>query len=113
MSDDRDVAAIATLLADECTRTILTATTTEPMSADALSERCDVSTQTIYRRLNELGEHDLIAERLRVDADGHHYKVYSATLDRVAISLTDEGFDCRLTRRERMADRFTQFVKEM
>ncbi|PSQ22941.1 transcriptional regulator [Halobacteriales archaeon QS_8_65_32] len=83
MSDDRDVAAIATLLADECTR------------------------------LDEFGEHDLIVERLQLDADGHHYKVYSATLDRVAISLTDEGFDCRLTRRERMADRFTQFVEEM
>lgn len=113
MSDDRDVAAVAALIADECARTILTATTTEPMSAEALSERCDVSTPTVYRRLETLEEYDLVSERTQLAADGHHYSVYFATLDRVAIDLTDEGFSLQVTRRERMADRFTQFVEEM
>lgn len=112
-TDERDVAAITTLLADECARTILAETATEPMSADALSERCDVSPQTVYRRLDDLKEHDLVTEQTQLDADGHHRKVYSATLDQVVVDLSTDGFELQLTRRERMADQFTQFIEEM
>jgi predicted transcriptional regulator len=111
--DDRDVASIAGLLADECARTILHETSTEPMSAETLTERCDVSPQTVYRRLDELEEHDLVTEQTQVDTDGHHYKVYAATLDRISVDLTSNGFELQVTRRERMADQFTQFIEDM
>lgn len=110
---DEEVRAIATLLADECAQTILTETVTEPMSADELSDVCDVSPQTVYRRLDALVEHDLVEETLRPDADGHHYSVYSATLDRVVVDLTPDGFELSLSRRDRMAARFTRFVDEV
>lgn len=112
-SDDNDVAAITALLADECVRTILLETITEPMSAETLSERCDVSPQTVYRRLDDLEEHDLVTEQTRLDSAGHHHKVYAATLDRLVVDLTVDGFELQLTRRERMADRFTQFIEDM
>lgn len=111
--DDHDVAAISALLADECARTILLETMTEPMSAEALSEQCDVSPQTVYRRLDELNKHDLIAEQTQPDTAGHHHKVYAATLDRLVVDLTADGFELQITRRERMADRLTQFVEDM
>jgi len=113
VSESRDVATVAALLADECARTILTETAKEPMSAEVLSERANVSTPTIYRRLSDLREHDLVTEQTRLDAGGHHYKVYAATLDRVIVDLTDDGFELQITRRERMADRFTQFIEGM
>lgn len=113
MDDDRDVAAITALLADECARTILAETTTQPLSAEELSERCDVSPPTVYRRLHELDEHNLVSEQTRLDAEGHHYKVYTATLDRIVVELTEDGFALRLIRRERMADRFTKFIEDM
>lgn len=111
--DDHDVAAITALLADECARTILLETMTESLSAEALSGRCDVSPQTIYRRLDDLEEHGLVSEQTQVDTAGHHYKVYAATLDRVVVDLTTDGFELQLTRRERMADQFTQFIEDM
>lgn len=110
---DRDIATIAPLLADDAARAILEATATEARSAEELAEHCGVSTPTIYRRLEELREADLVDERTEPDADGHHYTVYRATLDTAVVELTEEGFDVRLTRRDRMADRFTKFVEDI
>lgn len=111
--DDHDVGAVAGLLADECAQRILLETMTESLSAETLSERCDVSPQTIYRRLNDLEEHGLVSEQTQVDTAGHHYKVYAATLDRVVVDLTTDGFELQITRHERMADQFTQFIEDM
>lgn len=113
MDDDRDVAAVASLLADDCARTILEETAAQPLSAEELADRCDVSPPTVYRRLDDLRENDLVSERTRPDEDGHHYKVYAAALDRVVVDLSEEGFALRLARRERMADRFTKFIEDM
>lgn len=110
---DENVREIGALLADETTQQILIETTTEPMSANELSDACDVSPQTIYRRLENLNEYDMIAEEVKLGDSGHHYKVYTATLDSVVIKLTSEGFDLDLSLRERMAARFTQFIDEV
>lgn len=112
-SVDDDLSAIASLLADDCAQTILIETTTGPLSADELSEICDVSSQTVYRRLETLEEHDLVAEEGQPDAEGHHYTVYTATFDRAVIDLTPDGLELSVSRRNRMADRFTRFVKEV
>lgn len=110
---DEDLSAIVSLLADDCTRTILIETTTKPLSAEELSERCDVSPQTIYRRLETLRNQDLVTEVVRPEAGGHHYKVYTATFDRAVINLTPNGLELSVSRRDRMADRFIQFIDEV
>jgi len=107
---NEDIREIGALLADECAQTILIETRTKPMSAAELSERCDVSPQTIYRRIEDLTAHDLLDERLEIDDDGHHYKVYVAALDRISIRLTADGLELELSLRDRMASRFTEFV---
>jgi predicted ArsR family transcriptional regulator len=109
--DEDSVATVAELLADDVARGILEATTTEAMAADALAEHCGVSTPTVYRRLERLRDHDLVVARTEPDADGHHYEVYRARLDRVIVDLTDDGFRLRLRHRDRMADRLTRFVE--
>ncbi|WP_220132798.1 ArsR/SmtB family transcription factor [Halorhabdus salina] len=111
VDDERDVATVTALLADNVVRAILEACLEEPHAAERLSERCDVSESTVYRRLEELEALDLVAARMEPDDDGHHYKVYVATLDRIVVDLTDDGFTVRITRRQRMADRFTEFVE--
>lgn len=83
------------------------------MSANDLVERCDASGPTVYRRLSDLQEHDFLIEQTHPDAEGHHYKVYQANLDRVTINLTDEGFEVTVKRAETMANRFTQLIEEM
>lgn len=106
-----DVAALGSLLADDCARTILEATAREPQSADALAQQCDASKTTVYRRLEDLEEHDLVEVRRHPDEEGHHFKVYAARLDRAVVTLTQNGLDVSLSRRERMTERFTRFIE--
>lgn len=103
--------AIARLLEDDCARTILASTLNESMSATELTETCSASRATVYRRLDDLAERGLVAERTVPDSDGHHRTVYRATLDHVRIDLTEDGLEVTVTKREPAPDRFTNFVE--
>ena len=118
MSEQADIAGVAELLEDETARRILLEARSQPMSADTLSERCGVSPSTVYRRIDDLREYDLLVERTQPDEDGHHYQVFVATLDQVVIDVTDDGFEVELQQRdpvidEGVVDRFTRIVEEM
>jgi DNA-binding transcriptional ArsR family regulator len=114
VSAEPDVEAVAGLLEDETARTILTATSQQPMSASELEAHCDASGPTIYRRLERLRDHDLVVERTRPDpAGGHHSKVYVPNLRRVTVELRDGRFEVEVSRREDMADRFTRLIEGM
>lgn len=114
MSEDCAIEDVAALLEDETARTILTATSLEPMSATTLSERCDVSEPTIYRRLEDLRECNLIEERTRPDpAGGHHHQVYAPRLRRVTVDLDDGELTLDVQREQDMADRFTDLIEGM
>jgi predicted transcriptional regulator len=113
MTEEMDVATLGSLLADDCARTILKATAQEPRSAAALEERCEASKTTVYRRLDALESHALLEVKQRPDERGHHHKVYAASLDEAVITLTDDGMECRLSRRDRMARRLTEFIEEL
>lgn len=111
---ETDTAAIAAVLDDEYAREILAATSREPMSANTLSETCDASPQTIYRRVEELKRHDLLTEQTQFDPDGNHYAVYAARLEAVTVRLDEGSFIVEITRREAdVADKFTQFVENL
>lgn len=113
VTDQPDIEAVAALLADETARRILVETRSQPMSAEALSERCGVSQATIYRRIEDLNEQNLIVEQTHPDEDGHHYSVYSAKLDRAVVEVTEDGCELTLSRRENVVDRFTRLVEEI
>ena len=109
MSEDPQPREVFALLDDEYARMILTATSTQPMSAKTLSEECDASLPTVYRRTERLVACDLLEEGTQLADDGHHYTVYEARLDHLTVSL-EEG-ELRVSIEERpsedMADRFT------
>jgi len=113
MTDDED-AELLSLLDDEYARAILIETSKEPMSADTLTERCDASPPTVYRRIDRLDEHDLVEAEQELDPDGHHYKTYRARLERVSVELSDGEMDVRVDRSdENAADRFTRLYEEL
>jgi DNA-binding transcriptional ArsR family regulator len=110
--DDPDIASIAGLLEDDTVREILTQTSLEPMSARTLKEQCEASGPTIYRRLEQLRDCDLVVEQTRPDPDsGHHRQVYAPNLDRIIIDLEAGDLSIQVERAEPMADRFTRFVE--
>jgi predicted transcriptional regulator len=86
---DVDLATIISLLDDEHTRSILTATSETPMSAKELSEHCGLSTSSIYRRLEQLTDANLVGEQTRPRPDGHHETVYVSQLTRFELTIRD------------------------
>ncbi len=83
------------------------------MSASGLSEACDVSLATVYRRLETLVERGLLSESVELDADGNHRSVYEADLERVDVRLVDGEFEVSVTRREDAVDRFARMWNDM
>ncbi len=115
MAEECGIQEVAGLLEDPAVRTILTATSVEPMSASELSERCGVSEPTIYRRIEEMRACDLVVEQTRPDpAGGHHRQVFAPKLDRVTVTLRDGDLDIDVRREPAdMADRFTDLIEGM
>ncbi|WP_323171238.1 helix-turn-helix domain-containing protein [Natrialba sp. PRR66] len=112
MTADSDVREIASLLEDEYAHAILLHTSDQEMSAPELSEACDASVSTIYRRIERLQQYDLLEEQLQLDRDGHHYNTYTARLERIEIELVDGTFELEITHRpENAADRFTDLFE--
>jgi len=111
VSDVRDPEALVDLLGDECARTILVEAKKEPRSAAELSDRAGVSEPTVYRRLERLREYDLVSADIQPVTDGKNYELYRTELDGIELDLSEDGFEITVSRRERMADRFTQFVE--
>jgi|GEM_PF-207894 len=109
VSEEASLEAVLALLDDDHARSILTATSVEPMSAKELSDRLGVSQTTVYRRVERLSEAGLVAERTRPRADGHHDTVYVARLDELSVRLRDGELECDVARRgEDVADRLTR-----
>ncbi|SEH18011.1 Helix-turn-helix domain-containing protein [Natronorubrum sediminis] len=114
MSEDTDLSTVLAVLDDEYARKILTHTSIEPMSASTLSERCDASLPTIYRRLDRLEECQLVSEETELAPDGNHYSVYSANLEHLELTLEDGSFELEITYREEdVADKFTRMWEGM
>ena len=108
---DEDEELLA-LLDDENARTILVETREEPRSVESLSDRCSADDSTIYRLVDRMQERELLTDHQELDPDGHHYKTYSARLERVEIQFTDDGVDVEVDRGEPPADRFTRLYEE-
>lgn len=58
-------------------------------SAKELAERSGLSLPTVYRRLGVLRDHGLVAEEMRLSADGNNYAVYRVSFDGAYVSLVD------------------------
>lgn len=114
MSSGEEDGDIYAILEDDYARRILVETYDDPRSAEALSDACDASESTIYRRVERLRDRDLLEGIQRLDPGGHHHEVYAARLEKVTVELTDDGFIVEIDRRdETAADRFTRLYEEL
>lgn len=101
---------ILELLADKYAQMILQQTQDKAMSAKELSEECDISVSTVYRRAERLVECGLLSERRVAHPDGNHHSMYEARLNELTIRLGDEGFEITVSEKPTgdLADRFTE-----
>jgi DNA-binding transcriptional ArsR family regulator len=107
VSEDPPPSTLFALLDDEYARQILAHLDTEPMSATELSERCDDSPPTVYRRIDRLQRCGLLAEETKIDDGGNHYAVYESRFEGLSVVMDDGEFVVDLSRREDPADRLT------
>lgn len=110
MAEDCPPDQVFALLDDEYARSLLSATSHKPMTASELSDQCDMSVSTVYRRLNKLENCDLVKVEHIPGPDGNHKKRYEAQLDNLVVSLDEGDFDVNLqttTRTQEFADAFT------
>lgn len=110
---ERENDRLLALLGDDAVRGILTATDERPMSAQMLDQHCEASLTTIYRRIEALLEHQLLQSHTKVSADGNHYSLYEANVERLDVTLEDGDFDVELTRRDDAPDRFRSIWDSM
>lgn len=118
MSEDCDEDELLALLEDEYARAILTETSDQAMSANELSDRCNASVTTIYRRIDRLIACGLVEERLQPQPDGNHFREYAATLARFSVTFEDGERHLELEQREApheedAADRFTRMWRDL
>lgn len=109
---DMTAETVGELLEDEYTRTILAETSTKPLSAAELADRCDASSPTVYRRVERLQEFDLLESEQKLDPDGHHYRLFAARLEQVTIELADGSYRVSVDRADEDAvERFTKLYE--
>lgn len=113
MNEAPDTDELLELLGDEHVRTILRVTSAEPRSARELSEVCDVARSTVYRRVDEMVDHDLVAERTRIVTDGSHHNVYAPKVDRLAVDVGDGRLVATVEVRETAAGRFARMWEDI
>jgi predicted transcriptional regulator len=109
MAEEPELSTLVGLFDDDHVRSILAATSAEPLSAAELAERCDVSVSAIYRRTNRLVDADLLRERTRPRSDGHHETVYVTALERFELSVREGDLHWTVERAETdVADELTR-----
>ncbi len=113
VSTDDHADDLLELLGQQRVRQILAATSRDPKSAKELGEECDVALSTIYRRVEEMIESDLLVERTRIESDGSHHSVYEANVDHLDIDIDDGTIDVDVHVREDAAQRFSRIWSDI
>lgn len=106
-------ATVADVIADDVASGILRETYDDARSAQELAEILETSPPTVYRRLEDLRDGDLVDASTRPDPDGHHTDVYRANVDRIVVHLDADGFTVEIDRTHSMADQFTTIIEDM
>lgn len=102
-----DCDSILELLGDEYAREILDALAAGPATATELVDRCDGSDVTIYRRLNCLEDAGVVRSTPKLSPNGNHCSRYEVVLERVTISMTEDGVAIEVDPREGTGRRST------
>lgn len=100
------------VLASDSARQILALASIRPMSAEELSDHCEGSLPTVYRRVNALLEYDLIEENLQVETDGTQYKTFETNLDRVCFEVNEGSLEVDIQLQRDVVDQFTDFWQD-
>ena len=104
--DEEPIESILDTIGDRRTRHVLASIAHESRSAKEIAEELDLSLPTVYRRIEELEEHDLVTGRTEIASDGNHYRVFECAFESTVISLNDGEYEVQIFREGNVPDRF-------
>ena len=87
--DARVSETVLDTLGDESTRAIIEALS-EPMTANELSEACDIPLSTMYRKLDRLTETDLVRESTEIRESGQPTTRYARAFTELSVAVSDD-----------------------
>ncbi|ERH08245.1 MAG: putative transcriptional regulator [Halonotius sp. J07HN4] len=96
-ADEEPIGEILSLLADDYVQSILAALRAAPKPATEIADDCNMSTVTVYRRLDRLETAGLVTATTQIAADGNHRATYRARQVSVDLSLTEDGLTGEVT----------------
>ncbi|GAA0255306.1 ArsR/SmtB family transcription factor [Haladaptatus pallidirubidus] len=108
MSKEWDPENIFDVLGNAQARQILVLADLKPMSAQELAHHCETSLPTVYRRINELVNYDLLQKQTKTE-DGAHYQVFKTDLKKVCFEIDEGGFTIDVQLKRQMVDKFEEF----
>ena len=76
-------------LGDEPTRAIIEELS-EPMTANELSEACDIPLSTMYRKLDRLTDASLVTESTEIRRNGQHTTRYARNFNELSVRVSDD-----------------------
>ncbi|WP_435101646.1 helix-turn-helix domain-containing protein [Halarchaeum sp. P4] len=91
VTDSEAMQGVLDALDDADCRAILEATSENARSATELADACDIPLSTVYRKLDQLSDAGLLAERTRVSLDGRHTSEYERTVEEVTLTVDADG----------------------
>lgn len=87
VTETSQVEAVFGALEDADCREILAATSDESLTANEVSEQCDLALSTAYRKLELLTDAGLLDEQLRLARSGKHTSEYARSIDDIHVSI--------------------------
>lgn len=113
--DEDEIGDVLDTLGDEHARAILAATNREPHSAKELSDACDLSLATVYRRIEQLQDYGLLSNRTLIADDGNHYKVFECDFRSAVLALEEDEYEMQLYHRDQegLPERFGRLWDEL
>lgn len=91
LDSDPEIEELLSVLTDADCRSILEAIDDEALSAEEISEVCDLPLSSTYRKLDKLTGTALIEEGTRVCKTKKHVREYSRLVESVGLSFDEEG----------------------
>jgi DNA-binding transcriptional ArsR family regulator len=106
--------AVLDTLGDEISLQLLAALKDTPQSVATLAQTVEVSQPTVYRRLEDLKDQNLVTTTDCVGEDGNHYTVYKTTFEKTVIRLEANGeYTVSLRSNGNLSDNFSHLWTEL
>lgn len=98
---EADNQTVLEILADAESRNILQVTAKDFLTANQISDRCELPLSTTYRKLDDLTATGLLAKRTRFPMSGDHTNEYTRLVHDIVIEPTDDwGLNVQIFHRD-------------